>query len=274
MIDTLGELNRHKPGPLTSGVAYTDHRRVPFAPGDFGRAVEELWTLVPDARYRVTTVHALDAHRTVGSLIIEGTDEHGNELQWARTVLLDADEPRMEMYEEGDLDAALAKFEELRRQTSRLENAASRLYERFQSYFTARDWNALAETMAVDIFRDDHRRVVSAETSQGRDAAIAEAQAVAEIGAYSAFLTVVAIRGERLALIRSRFSGRDQRPEAFHTEFLCVIEVDRDGLIAQHLMFDPDDFEAAFETLDARYLAGEAAAHARTWGSLPRHMQR
>jgi hypothetical protein len=201
----------------------------------------------------------------VGSLIIEGTDEHGNGLQWARTVLFDTDEPRMEMYEEADVDAALERFEELRRQMSRLGNAASQLYERFQSYFTARDWNALAETMAVDIYRDDRRRVVSAEASRGRDAAIAEARAVADIGAKTAVLTVIGIRGERLALFRSRFSGRDQRPEAFHTEFLCLIEVDRDGLIAQHIMFDPDDFEAALGELDARYLAGEAAAFGRTW---------
>ena len=31
------------------------------------------------------------------------------------------------------------------------------------------------------------------------------------------------------------------------------------------MIFDPDDIDAAFEELDARYLAGEAAAHAHTW---------
>ena len=30
-------------------------------------------------------------------------------------------------------------------------------------------------------------------------------------------------------------------------------------------LFDLDDIDAAFEELDARYLAGEAAAHAHTW---------
>ena len=30
-------------------------------------------------------------------------------------------------------------------------------------------------------------------------------------------------------------------------------------------MFDVDDIDAAFEELDTRYLAGEAAAHAHTW---------
>ena len=33
-------------------------------------------------------------------------------------------------------------------------------------------------------------------------------------------------------------------------------------------MFDPDDIDAAFAELDARYLAGEAAAHAHTWSAI------
>ena len=31
------------------------------------------------------------------------------------------------------------------------------------------------------------------------------------------------------------------------------------------MIFDPDDVDAAFAELDARYLAGEAAAHSHTW---------
>ncbi len=115
-MDTLGEANRHEPGPIITGLTYVDHRRVSFGSGNFGRAVEELWALVPDARYRVTAVHALDAHGTVASLVIEGTDSHGNELEWSRVVSLVPDEPRMDVYEEDDVDAALARFEELRSQ--------------------------------------------------------------------------------------------------------------------------------------------------------------
>ncbi len=39
-------------------------------------------------------------------------------------------------------------------------------------------------------------------------------------------------------------------------------------------MFDPDDIDAAFEELDARYLAGEAAAHARTWSAVTQSLRR
>ena len=35
-------------------------------------------------------------------------------------------------------------------------------------------------------------------------------------------------------------------------------------------MFDIDDIDAAFEELDARYAAGEAAAHAHTWSVITR----
>ena len=46
---------------------------------------------------------------------------------------------------------------------------------------------------------------------------------------------------------------------------LNIVEIDADERIAAVSWFDLDDLDAAFEELDARYLAGEAAAHAHTW---------
>ena len=46
---------------------------------------------------------------------------------------------------------------------------------------------------------------------------------------------------------------------------LGIVEIDADNRIVASVLFDPDDIDAAFEELDARYLAGEAAAHAHTW---------
>ncbi|MEB3979898.1 BTAD domain-containing putative transcriptional regulator [Mycobacterium sp. 663a-19] len=264
-LDTLGEANRHEPGPMLNGFAYTDHRRVPFAPGDFRRAVEELWALVPDARYRITTVHALDAHGLVASFVIEGTDEYENELQWPRLLLLNPDEPRMEVYEEDDVDAALARFAELHPQAPRLENAATQVAERLRANFAARDWTARAELLTDDCSIDDRRRVVNAGNLHGRNADIANMRAIADLGVANIALTTIATRGERLALSRARMSGRDQRPGAFYTETLTILEIDTNNRAATQVVFDPDDIDAAFEELEARYLAGEAAAHARTW---------
>ena len=46
---------------------------------------------------------------------------------------------------------------------------------------------------------------------------------------------------------------------------LGIVEIDADERIAALVVFDLDDFDAAIAELDARYLAGEAAAHAHTW---------
>ena len=52
---------------------------------------------------------------------------------------------RCELFDEADLDAAIARFEQLSRPAPRLENAASQAYERVQACFAARDWDAMAD---------------------------------------------------------------------------------------------------------------------------------
>ena len=264
VMDTVGELNRHKPGPMLGRLAFADHRRVPFGSAeDYGRAIEELWTLVPDARYWTKTVHALDAHGLVSTLVIEGTDAHGNELQWGRTFLFLSDGPQVEVYEEDGVDAALARFEELRPQARRLDNAASRVAERALGYFVTRDWEAISQVLADSFSSDDRRRVINAGIRRGRNAEIENWQAAANVGFTNLTSTVVATRGGRLILAHLEASGRD--PEAIRGEFLVLIEIDADERIVAFVVFELDDIDAAIAELDARYLAGEAAAHARTW---------
>ena len=173
---------------------------------------------------------------------------------------------RCEIFDEADLDAALARFDELSRPAPRLENAASRVIERFQAYFAARDWDAMAEILADDICDDDRRRVVNAGIRRGREAEIDEHAGSRRSRGHEHHVgRHCDPRGAPRRSCRIRFSGRDQRPEAFHTELLSIVEIDADERIAAIVMFDLDDIDAAFEELDARYLAGEAAAHAHTW---------
>jgi len=269
VTDTVGELNRHKPGPMLGRIAFADHRRVPFGSAEnYGRAIEELWTLVPDARNWMRAVHALDAHGLVSTLVIEGTDAHGNELQWVRTFLFLSDGPRVEVYEEADLDVALARFDELRPQARRLENAASHACAQHSAHFAARDWDALAKVLADDFVTDDRRRAVNAGIRHGRDAEIANMQAAAEVGVtYTAFV-VIATRGERLILLHVSVGGGGSAE--FATDALSVVEVNSHNQIAAFVIFELDDFDAAIAELDARYRAGEAAAHAHTWSVITR----
>ena len=177
---------------------------------------------------------------------------------------------RCEVFDEADLDAALARFEELQPQAPRPENAATQVAERLRANFAARDWTAMAELLADDCSTDDRRRVVNAGNLHGRDADIANMRAIAALGVANIALTTIATRGERLALSRARMSGRDQRPEAFYTETLTILEIDTNNRAAAQVVFDPDDIDAALAELDARYLAGEAAAHAHTWSVIAR----
>lgn len=105
-------------------------------------------------------------------------------------------------------------------------------------------------------------------TRHGRDAEIANARALAELRTTT--ITSIATRGDRLALSRHRVFGRDQRPEAFHMEVLGILEINADSQLGARIVFDLDAIDAAVEELDARYLAGEAAAYSHTWSAVIR----
>ena len=109
-----------------------------------------------------------------------------------------------------ELDAAHARFAELQPKTRRLENAAALVFERVWSHFAARDWDALADTVADNYSGTDHRRVVNAGIQHGRDAVVQDLQVAVDVGFTISMLSAMAIRGERLVLARVRASG--QRP--------------------------------------------------------------
>ncbi len=54
------------------------------------------------------------------------------------------------------------------------------------------------------------------------------------------------------------------------TEMLAIGEIDADERLVASVTFDLDEIDAAFAELDARYIAGEAAAHAHTWSVIAR----
>ena len=121
----------------------------------------------------------------------------------------------------------------------------------------------MTQITAEDVSVDDRRRVVNAGILHGRDANIKDAQATVGVGFTMTMLGILATRGARLALTGIRVSGRD--PEAIQNDALQIMEVDAEERIAGVVIFDLEDFDAAIAELDARYLAGEAAAHRRTW---------
>lgn len=267
-------LNRHEIAPTTPDFASIDHRRgTKFAPGDLIAYVRTTWDLAQYGSTHIEAVHRLNNLGAVVTHVTHGSSQEGFDAEWREVFLLIVEGDllsRCELFDEGDLDTALARFEEFGRPTARLENAATRVGERYLAQFAAHDWDAMAETLTENFSNDDRRRVVGAGIQHGRDAPIAGMRTVADLWTTKVTPTTIATRGRRLALMRLRFSGRDQGPETFLTEVLGVLEIDPDERIAAAVFFEVDDFDAAVAELDARYLAGEAAPHARTWSFITR----
>jgi hypothetical protein len=69
---------------------------------------------------------------------------------------------------------------------------------------------------------------------------------------------ILATRGDRLALARVRSVESDELVGPSEHEFLGMIEVNERGEAVAGVLFDPDDLDAAYEELDARFAAGEA----------------
>ena len=254
---------------LATTAEIIDHRQLaPVESVDVNAYIRATYDLTRDIDVYIEAVHRLTDLGGLVTHVGTGTTQEGSDAEW-RVVdvysIEDGQINRCEMFDEADFDAALACFEELRPQERRLENTATRMYVRFNAYLAARDWDAMAEMISDDVSDDDRRRVVSGGVRRGRDAQIANLRAIVDVGVRNLESVVIATRGDRLALTRTRVSGGDKGPEAFGLEMLTVIEIDTDSRIRAGVSFDLDDFDAAIAELDARYLRGEAVDHAHTW---------
>jgi hypothetical protein len=270
----FASINRRELPELTPDWVNIDHRRgIAFEPGDMTEFIRAIWDDTPDVNVYIEAVHGLSDLGAVVTQAATGTSQQGFAAEWRAINISTVDGDlinRCELFDDADLDAALARFDELSQQAPRLENAASQVFQRFQAYFAARNWTAMAEILAEDMCNDDRRRVVGAGVLRGRDTDIAHMRAIADVGATTIASTYIATRGERLVLRRVVFSDEDQGHEEFQAELLGIVEIDADERILARVSFDADDLDAALAELDARYVVGEATAYAHTWSVIAR----
>ena len=269
IVGAYAAINRHEIPPTTPDCVNIDHRReTAFGPLDLTAYQKAGLELDQGIDIYVEKVHQLNDRGAVITYAAHENSPQGFDAEWRGVAVFTVSGDlvnRVEVFDEADLDAALTRFEELQPHAPRLENAASQVTERFQAHFAARDWAAMGEILADGFSSDDRRRVVGAGVRDGRQAEIADMAATADLGVTHATSTVLATRGGRLALMRGSFTNRDQGPEPFLSEALGIVEIDGYERIVAFVTFDLDDFDAAIAELDARFLAGEAAAHAHTW---------
>lgn len=265
----VAALNRHELPSTTTDFVSIDHRRVAaYPPGEVVDYVRAGWDLDQNIRTYIEVVRRLSDIGAVYTHVARGVSRDGFDAEWRGISLVTLDRDlvkRTEVFDEEDLDAALARFDQLSGPARPLENAASHAYHQVNLHYSAGDWTALSNVLAPNMIDDDRRHAVNAGIRLGRDAQITNSRAVAETGTGQLTSTVVASRGEHLALCRTCLSGQDQQPEPFRIEFLSVVEINADRQVMTHVAFDDADFLSAVEELDARYVVGEAVAHANTW---------
>ena len=94
----------------------------------------------------IEAVHRLNDLGAVFTYVAHGTSQEGFDAEWRGINMMTVEGDlisRCEVFDEADLDAALARFEQLSRPAPRLENAASQVAERYLAHFAARDWDAM-----------------------------------------------------------------------------------------------------------------------------------
>ena len=249
-----------------------DHRSIAgIGAGDLKAYLLVAYDDMGYGRLYIESVHRLSELGAVVTHVAKGTTRQGLPVEWRMTDVFTNDGDlvnRIEVFDEDDLEAALARFDELSQPVSRSTNAATRLLERFWTAFERRDWDALALLVTDDTVADDRRRVVGSIVLEGRRANIDHYRALASVGARRVNTTVLATRGERLAVGLFSFSGDDGDADAFHAEAIAVVEANEADQIMARVLFDADDVDAAYAELESRYVAGEAAPYARTWSAI------
>lgn len=270
---------------LHDDMVLVDHR--PASLGEIHDADEYVRTsralvdVVPNLRFVLAQVHAIEGDRALVLMSARGRAVDGDEIDMSYNGIFEFPGgriSRMEGFRVEDVDLALARFHELSRarHDRSLENDAVRALARCAEAFAARDWERFGLAFAPDVLGEDRRWGLLADVV-GRAGVLENMRAAAAVGAAGLEHFPVATRGDRLVLGKLRYWTP---PEAggYEVEILQVTEVEESGMISRFEIFDPDDLDPAFDALDDRYVAGEgqpyevivravaAVRHARSTG--------
>jgi hypothetical protein len=109
--------------------------------------------IATDLSNSIEAVHQLTDLGAVVTHASHETSHEGFDAEWRVITVLTVEGEmvsRCEVFDEADLVAALARFEQLTRPAPQLENAANRVLERYLAHFPTRDWDAMAGILADD----------------------------------------------------------------------------------------------------------------------------
>lgn len=230
--------------------------------GEFRASIEELNTMIASSRTWHSSLHWLSPDWVVFRSEREAVGDDGEQYTWTRLYAMELRDGRAASlceFEVEDEDAAFDYAEErMQPTTSRLAvtNQSCAFMPPFIAALRAQDVDGVVGAFA-DGFVYDDRRKLSGDPIVGVEAMRAAVQRIFK--QYNQFeFRILAVRGERLNLLWSRWSDKDGN----ETTTLYVNETDDNDRVYYHARFDEEDFIEAYRELEHRYYAGEGAPFA------------
>ncbi len=236
----------------------------------FVRMRQTLFELAPDARWRNDHIRLGKRGHLQASLLFGTRDGGAFERELLRVSEIDVRGriSRIDIYDTDRFDEAFARFDALiegggvEPSREHFENAASRADTELFRCFNASDWDGVLACVAGELVFDERRRLL--RNTCGRDVWLEQFRLMFDLPARRFTSELVATRGERLSLNLHLFEGEvagGGGPFEMDGHY-ALHEVDDQGRIVAIVLFDEHELDAANAELDARFDAGEGAAHA------------
>jgi DNA-binding SARP family transcriptional activator/tetratricopeptide (TPR) repeat protein len=224
-------------------------------------------------RVRLEHVLRLSEHGCVFSYVHEGavSDGVGFEVRVLMALRVrDGHFASLDTYDEDDVEAACAALD-ARRTDPQAERFANAAWRALLPLNNESSLQAFLDALAPGFEIHDNRTGVHIHSSG--EAALDIFRLLHSLDDWTIERSLVATRGDRLALVEERTRFVDGAVGESELLILDIIEVDANGLILTRTGFDANDLDGAYDALDARYfeLGGPdlrwapAAFDARDW---------
>ncbi|HVJ96272.1 MAG TPA: nuclear transport factor 2 family protein, partial [Acidimicrobiia bacterium] len=250
---------------LAPDCVMADHRRIAFPMSTVDEwldGIAETFVMWGHGAVRVEHITDLGPHGALWACVSTGTElttGGAYEVPWLLSLHIDDGLiTSHRIYSEDDIDAAR------RERSTAVENAASRADVRLRNACMRRDWDAFIDVVTPDFISDDRRLQ---ERYEG-DRALAVYRTIHALDQFNWETTLLASRGETLALGRDRVTFVDGAVGPAEVEALSLVECDADGRVVSVTAFNVDDLDAAYDELDARFVALTATTREDRFGNL------
>ena len=231
---------------------------------DYRASIEQLDSMIASARSWNSTVCWLSPTWFVARHERQAVGSDGERYDWSLIGVFEIRDGRLASVCAFDHDYEQQAFayaeERVRAVSTRLPvtNRASEVVGVTAAALQSGDVDAAVEPYSEQLRFEDRRRLSGEPITNLADLRSTADRICAQYNIIEE--TTLAVRGERLQLSVSRWSGDAEN----ETSQWHVMELGDDGRIILQAIFDEDDFEAAYLELERRYYAGEGARSAES----------